>query len=237
MSITPAQRTSIMILWSKVCKDRKWKSGDREFRLAKFSELIGRQLKSTNDVERLDECTKLMAELNCLLGVSVEAGKEASDPSLNRARVIRNQILTEIIPCLEMYRGERLPSDLADILEDKNRWWKLDRPVRGITLMDLDDLPIFRYDKAASKKKFVGSQLKQMQWTLSRWLNTLRNEAGDTIHEMKTKASVPCDCAACKKAEFMREEVTAGETPEEVAADAWFEQEMHKEEAASERPF
>jgi len=200
MNITPSQRTSIMITWAKVCKDRGWKSGDRNFRLAKFGEILGRPLTSTDDIERLDECTKLMAELQCLLGVSVRAGREAVDPALNQARVLRNQILTEIIPCLELYRGEQLAADIAKILEDKNRWWKLDRPARGMTLMDLDARPIFRRDRDTGKQKFCGSQLSQIQWTLSRWLNGLRNAAGDTIHQMKTKAGVECDCAACVQA-------------------------------------
>jgi len=197
MTITESQRTTIMQLWGRVCKDRKWKTSDKTFRLAKFSELLGRKLESTNDVERINECTKLMNELKCLLGISIQAGKEATDPSLNAARVLRNQILTEIIPCLELYRGEKLTADLAGIMEDKNRWWKLDRPVRGMTLMDLDARPIFRTDRATGEQKFCGSQLSQMQWTLARWMNDLRNEAGDTIHQMKMKAGVPCTCAEC----------------------------------------
>ena len=198
MTITDSQRITIMQLWGRVCKDRKWKQSDKDFRLAKFSELVGRELKSTNDVERLEECTKLMNELKCLLGISLQAGKEATDPSLNAARVLRNQILTEIIPCLELYRGEKLAEDLANIMEDKNRWWKLDRPARGMTLMDLDARPIFRTDRATGEQKFMGSQLSQMQWTLSRWMNDLRNAANDTIHDMKIKAGVPCTCAVCR---------------------------------------
>ena len=200
MTITNDQRISIMVLWGKVCKDRGWKASDQAFRLAKFSELLGRQLKSTNDVERLDECTKLMAELKCLLGTSIRAGREATDPTLNQARVLRNQILTQIIPGLELYRGDQLTADLAEIMEDKNRWWKLDRPAKSMTLMDLDARPIFRRDRETGKQKFCGSQLSQMQWTLSRWLNDLRNEAGDTIHDMKVKAKVPCDCVKCVSA-------------------------------------
>jgi len=198
MTITESQRITIMQLWGRVCKDRKWQTSDKTFRLAKFSELLGRKLESTNGVERIKECTKLMNELKCLLGISIQAGKEATDPSLNAARVLRNQILTEIIPCLELYRGEKLTADLAGIMEDKNRWWKLDRPVRGMTLMDLDARPIFRTDRATGEKKFCGSQLSQMQWTLARWMNDLRNEAGDTIHQMKMKAGVPCTCAECQ---------------------------------------
>ena len=197
MTITTSQRITIMQIWGRVCKDRGWKSSDKTLRLAKFSELLGRPLASTNDVERFDECTKLMNELHCLLGTSLRAGKEATDPTLNQARVLRNQILTEIIPCLELYRGEKLVSDIADIMEDKNRWWKVDRPARGMTLMDLDARPITRTDRKTGEVKFMGSQLSQMQWTLARWMNDLRNAAGDTIHQMKIKAGVKCVCALC----------------------------------------
>ena len=78
MTITESQRITIMQLWGRVCKDRKWQTSDKTFRLAKFSELLGRKLESTNGVERIKECTKLMNELKCLLGISIQAGKEAA---------------------------------------------------------------------------------------------------------------------------------------------------------------
>ncbi len=44
------------------------------------------------------------------------------------------------------------------------------------------------------------SQVEQLVMTLSRCLNGadgLRNQAGDTLHDMHTAAGVPCRCSAC----------------------------------------
>ncbi len=184
MTITVSQRISIMMTWSAVCKDRGWKASDKALRLATFSKLVGRPLRSTNDVERIHECTKLMKELKTLLGVDLKAAREADDLSINAARVLRNQILTQLVPCLELYIAD-VAGYMAEIVEDKNRWWKIDRPARGMTLMDLD-----------------AGQLKQMQFTLSARLNAKRKAADETIHEMKIRANVFCACAKCSKARW-----------------------------------
>ena len=187
--------------WPKSCQAMGWTRANgmsaKEID-AKRKEFLRRcGFDSLTQVDRLDGFTKVKNELLVMQGVSLKAASETLDPTLNQARVLRHQILTEIIPCLEVYRGEKLVADLAGILEDKNRWWKLDRPTRGMTLMDLDARPIFRTDTATGKQKYCGSQLSQMQWTLARWLNELRKEAGDSIHEMNLKAIVPCTCAVC----------------------------------------
>lgn len=187
-----------MRLWGRVCKDRDWPQADRAFRLQTFSQIIGRPIASADQIERIDECTKLMKELTTLLGVSVRAALEADNLYINQARVLRHQILTELIPCLELYI-EDVRSYLTAIIEDKNRWWKIDRPARDITLMDLDARPIEKLD-AAGRPRSWPSQLKQLQYTLSARLNDKRNAAGHSIHDMRQKAGVPCHCAKCFKA-------------------------------------
>lgn len=211
MTINTDQRTSIMKLWGQVCKDRKWKQSDRDFRLAKFSEIIGRPLPSADDIERIDECTKLMKELKAMLGVDVDAGIEADNLYINRARVLRNVILTELVPCLELYVAD-VQAYITEIMEDKNRWWKIDRPERGMSLMDLTAEPIRKWDVKTSSMKEFPSQLDQMIYTLSSCLNGsgriyrgkksrlgFRVAAGHSLHQMKTLAGVPCDCADCSK--------------------------------------
>jgi hypothetical protein len=207
--INTAQRTSIMKLWGKVCKDRGWKQSDREFRLAKFGEIIGHPIASADDIERIDECTKLMKELSAMLGVNVKDGIEADNLYINRARVLRNVILTELIPCLELY-VENANAYIAAIIEDKNRWWKIDRPARSMTLMDLTAEPIRKWDVKTKTMKEFPSQLDQMVYTLSSCLNGsgriyrgkksrlgFRVAAGHSLHQMKTLAGVPCDCTEC----------------------------------------
>jgi hypothetical protein len=202
MNLSSAQVQRFWREWGNTCKVMNWTRAAGMTTAQIDSErkelLTGCGFNSLTEVDRTDGFTRVLNELLVLQGTSIQAAKETIDPSLNQARVLRNQILTEIIPCLELYRGENLNADLAKIMADKNRWWKLDRPERGMTLMDLDARPIFRIDKASGQKKYCGSQLSQIQWTLSRWLNELRNQAGDTVHQMKIKSGVPCDCAICR---------------------------------------
>jgi len=180
-TITPAQRIVIIRLWSQVCKDRSWKASDRDLRLAKFSELLGREIPSMDDIERIDECTKLMKSLKAMLGTDLNAARESDDQTINQARVIRSQILDNLIPCLELYI-EDVRAYLTTIIESKNRYRQTDRPTRELTLMDLD-----------------ARQLKHIQYTLAGRLNTLRNKKGETIHQMKTRAMVYCTCSECTK--------------------------------------
>ena len=55
-TITPAQRILIIKLWNQVCKDRSWKSSDRDIRLAKFTEILGREISSMDEIGKMDEC-------------------------------------------------------------------------------------------------------------------------------------------------------------------------------------
>lgn len=209
MNVSRSQVQSIQRIWRGVCKDLGWQASDRNFRLAKFTEILGRPVDSLTNVERINECTKLMKELTAMLGVSVQSAREADDLTLNRARILRNKILTELVPCLELYVAD-VKGYLTEIIEDKNRWWKIDRPERNMTLMDLDARPVIHRDRKTGELREFPSQLDQLVFTLSACLNGsgkmragnrsrlgFRVAAGHTLHEMKTLAGVPCDCASC----------------------------------------
>jgi len=195
-TINQKQRITIMKTYTQVCKERGWKSSDRAFRMAKFSEIIGREIASSDEIGRIDECTKLMKELKAMLGVDLQAAREADDLTINRARVLRNQIAGELVPCLELYEAD-VPAYMTEIMADKNRWWKIDRPVCEITIMDLDAKPVHRWNPKKKEMQDFPSQLEQLQYTLQARLNTKRNEAGETIHEMKKRACIPCHCSRC----------------------------------------
>lgn len=201
MKLSPPQVQRFWREWAKSCKTMNWTraaglSADEID--AKRKELLQRcSFDSLTKVDRVDGFTKVLNELLVLQGVSLQAGMEAEDPTINRARTLRHHILTELVPCLELYVAD-VRGYLASIMEDKNRWWKIDRPAREMTLMDLDAKPVYRTDKNTGELKEWPSQLEQMRYTLTSRLNTLRGAAGDTIHEMKTKAGLPCACAACR---------------------------------------
>ena len=151
---------------------------------------------SLTKVDRVDGFTKVLKELLVLQGTDLNAAIESEDLTINKARTIRNFIVSDLVPCLELYIAD-VRSYLTSIMEDKNRWWKIDRPACDITLMDLDAKPVHRFDVKTKSMKDFPSQLEQLKWTLAARLNTLRNESGDTIHTMRTRAGLGCSCAAC----------------------------------------
>lgn len=162
--------------------------------------LAGCGFDSLTHVDRVDGFTKLLKELQVLQGVDLSAAREADDPSINAGRVLRHQILTELVPCLELY-GTDVKAYITSIIEDKNRWWKIDRPTRDITIMDLDAKPVRKWSVKNKQMEEFSSPLKQLRDTLSARLNVKRNAAGDTIHDMKIKAGVACHCALiCSRA-------------------------------------
>lgn len=153
---------------------------------------------SLTEVDRTDGFTKVKNGLLVLIGASIQAGMEVGDPTLNKARNYRHVIMNELTPCLALY-VEDVPGYITAIMEDKNRWWQIDRPACDITLEDLDAKPIFRQVKGRSEPKEFPSKLEQLVMTLAARLNVLRNKAGHDIHTMKITAGVPCGCKRCSK--------------------------------------
>ena len=83
--LTARQRNGQPGLWHGACRSQHWNPSDREFRLAKLSEIVGRKIASTDDIERVDEFTKVKNELLILQGVSLQAGIEGSDTTVNKS--------------------------------------------------------------------------------------------------------------------------------------------------------
>ena len=193
MLLTAPQLSLFWREWAKTCHAMNW---TREAGLttaaidAKRREIIAQcGFDSLTKVTVKEGFDRLLNELRCLQGVSLEAAMQATDPALQQAERIRHQILTEYVPCLELYIAD-VREYMTSIMEDKNRWWKIDRPIRDITLMDLTATPI-----QLRNGRVMPSQLEQLRFTLQRCLNLKRNAAGHTIHQMKIAAGVPCDCA------------------------------------------
>ena len=185
MKITKAQRWKILELWGRVCADRGWKVSDRALRLSTIGGILGRELLTLDDIGRLDECTKVMAELGCMVGDDLRAGLEASDPGLNRKRNWRHLIVYDVMPCLALYE-DRPEVYLRTVLESKSRYRKTDRPESPARLDDFDERTV-----------------QMVFWTLNARLNTKRKAAGHSGHDMRTQAGVPCSCAACRNAQVV----------------------------------
>lgn len=204
LKITVAQRWKILQLWTQVCKDRRqaaggegWKSSDRALRLKTIGGILGRELTTLDQVGRVDECTKVMHSLNAMLGTSVQSGREAEDQTINKARTYRNVIRRRILPCLALYVDDA-NAFMQTVMEEKNRWWQVDRPAVGMTLDDLDAKPIVRTLNGEVKES--ASTLEQLLMTLNARLHAKRKAARHTIHEMNQLAGLKCKpgCAMCR---------------------------------------
>lgn len=201
MKLSTAQVQRFWREWPKSCKAMGWTKANgmsADEIDAKRKEFLARcGFKSLTEVDRVDGFTKVLKELQVLQGTDLKAGIESEDLTINQARTIRHFILTDQVPCLELYIAD-VRAYMTSIMEDKNRWWKIDRPVRDITLMDLDAKPVYRQDKKTGELKTWPSQLEQMKWTLAARINTLRKDAGDSVHDMRLRAGLTCTCAICQ---------------------------------------
>lgn len=195
MLLSKPQVDTFWSLWARVCRDRKWNDkATSESERRAFLARCG--FSSLTKVDRVDGFTKVKNELLVMIGLSVQAGMEASDPLLNKARNFRHVIRTEILPCLALYE-DNAEVYLTSVLADKSRWWKLDRPDRAPTLEDFDARPMFSERNGEPHES--PSQLEQLLMTLNARLHEKRKAARHTLHDMKTLAGVRCTCSACCK--------------------------------------
>ncbi len=223
MKLSTAQVQRFWREWPKSCKAMGWTrdAGMSAAEIdAKRKEFLARcGFDSLTKVDRVDGFTKVLNELLVMQGVSIQAGIESEDQTINQARTIRHFILTDQVPCLELYLAD-VRAYMTSIMEDKKRWWKIDRPACEITLLDLDAKPVFRTDRVTGGVKEFPSQLEQLKWTLAARLNTLRKASTDSVHDMRIRAGVPCACAMCRGksvavvlAEVLAEETEKAECP------------------------
>lgn len=208
MNLSKDQVNKFWSLWAQACRKQGWMreagmaAGEID---AKRKELIARcGFNSLTKVDRMDGFTKVKNELLILISdnTNLKAAAESENPLLNQARVFKFKIMNELLPCLALYVAD-VPAYITSIMEDKNRWWKIERPACDITLEDLDAKPIMRRVKNNSglwEPKEFPSTLEQLMMTLNARIHAKRRAAGHTIHEMKLGAGLECNCAACSRA-------------------------------------
>lgn len=176
MKLSTGQLQRFWREWPKSCKVMGWTKANGlspdQINEKRKEFLASCGFSSLTQVDRTAGFTKVLNELIVLQGTSLKAAHEAIDPALNEARVLRNQIAAELVPCLEVYVEYSLGYINAIL---KNRF-------RGLALEDLN-----------------AAQLKAFRDTLNARVHALRNKSKHTIHEMKTLASVPCHCSECAR--------------------------------------
>ena len=190
--MTTPQITLFWREWAKTCRAMNWTkaAGLTPVQIDTHRrELLARLgFDSLTKVDHTKGFDRVLNELRVLQGVSVDAGMKAADDTIQDAERLRHVILTELVPCLELYVAD-VRAFIGQIILDKNRWWKLGGG-REITIMDLDNHPVKLRDG-----RVIPGQLEQLRMTLNARLNDKRREAGDSMHDMKIRAGVPCDCA------------------------------------------
>ena len=201
MKLSPAQVKEFWRLWPQACRANAWTKdagltpSEIESRRKEFLAACG--FDSLTLVDRTDGFTRVLNGLKVLIGTSIQAGMELDDRTLNKARNFKHVIMNELLPCLALYE-EDVAGYITSVMEDKNRWWKIDRPARDISLEDLDAKPIYRVKNKVLTE--FPSTLEQLMMTINARLHSKRKSAGDTIHDMKVAAKVECDCSKCGKA-------------------------------------
>jgi len=220
--MTTKQRIALQAdWWPAACRSQGWNEKDRDLRLRvcmwavsldkpsqlelldaiKSDRTPARWLESTNDLDDKADIDRVKACLG-MLADDLKKTEEVGQPQIGRARRLRD-VIRDQIKCIGVY----LPHPRAFVAEIINDKFNRARRVETLTVRDLTDDPIILRDG-----REIPSQLDQLVMTLGACLNGsgkmrgtkrsrlgFRVAAGDTLHEMKMKAGVRCDCAECLK--------------------------------------
>lgn len=153
----------------------------RAFRLERLSEIVGRPLKSSNELGKVDEFTQVKNRL-LLLADNLRGAAEDGDAVPNALRT-RRWVALRDIQCLRLYVEDGYVRELL-----KQRF------ARGGTCPSVfDELPLA---EIVAEFKEMGV-LTQLNYTLAARLQTHRKAACESLHELRTRAEVQCDCKAC----------------------------------------
>jgi hypothetical protein len=203
--ISQKQRIHLMAdCWKPACKAQGWKVSDRDFRLAKFSEILERPLATSDDIEPIKEFGILKHEL-LRLADNLKGAMESGHPELDERRRLLD-VIADLFKCARVY--DPADSYLKHVLMPRFKivdGWR--------ALEDLSPEPTLRKNWKTGKMEEGPSELMQCVFTISRCVNKLRNDADDTGHEMCVKARVRCRCADCVR--FGQPHLSAGARPQE----------------------
>lgn len=178
--MTPAQTKLYWREWAAV--RRIDPAADRH---ALHRQALGREVSSKALTNR-----QLDAVLGVFRSVSRPADVGAQLRQEDQERTRHLFAIEQLLRCVALYRDA--DAYLARVIKEK---------FRGATSLDaLGDKPRIRCRPGSTDLQEGDSDLQMLRFTLAARLNVLRDEAGDSIHGMKAKAGVRCDCSVCMKA-------------------------------------
>ena len=123
--MTKAQRYTLLIdspkrrhvsLWTKACQAQGWNKNDREFRIQKLSEAVGRPIESTTELNNTNDIDRVFAFLRACVD-NLEAARELDNPEMGESRRLRFK-LEEVKSELRAF-VENVPAYVAEIIKDK----------------------------------------------------------------------------------------------------------------------
>lgn len=191
--MTQKQRFTLLIdspkykhvsLWTRACTVNNWPRNDREFRLQKLSEAVGRQITTTSALNQTDDIDRVFAFLRAAAD-DLTAARELDAPEMGRARRLVNKIseaASELaaFPLAEPMGAEgvrRLVRSLCADIANKGKSLR----VEIVDVEDLSAKPI-EFTRAGKLRK-IPSQLDQLLITLNRMLSKHKKEAAlNLIH-------------------------------------------------------
>jgi hypothetical protein len=181
--LTTAQRARLFgDWWPQICKRRGIDHQDREARLDFFAEAgIGR--KSVTEMDYKTDFDKLKARCMAILHDS-SIGRQIRQMRQPRLRI--EDRIEEHFRCLALYMGD-VETYVATICLERFHTpdWH-----------DLSELQV----PHRNNPKVKSSPLEQFLWTINGRLNGKRGfraRAGDSVHDMRTKAGLECGCSEC----------------------------------------
>lgn len=203
MNLAPAQVKTFWRLWPQACRANGW-TKERGMTAAQIDAkrkevLLECGFDSLTRVDRTDGFTKVKNKLLILIGVDLKAAGEDQDTTENTARTHRHVVEMEIIPCLALYE-EDVNGYVATVIAGLMRYYKTDRPASPPTLDDLDTRPRIGTVRTGPRKGQTyqtASQMEQAMMTLNARRHEKRKTAGDSIHDMKLRAGLECNCRQC----------------------------------------
>ncbi len=191
--MTADQQRLYFALWNKACIHQGWDKLTSKEREEKRREIMAEVFdgpKSAKDVNRHAEFDAIKAKF-LQLSDSVQGTRETDHPDIGEKR----RLLKVVAYQKRLIRVYREPEAyVTKILKDGPKIFK------GIsTIEDLSAFSPQVKNELTGKIEKKPSQLMKLVFTLTARVNSLRNEAGHTIHDMKMVARVKCDCAQCLK--------------------------------------
>jgi hypothetical protein len=202
-------------LWPAACAARGWDVKDRDWQMQMLSEIIGRRIESSTEIEKLDEFTQVKAQLEAWAnGTNL---KRVVRTLNNPRRVLETKIMIEQVKLLSVVMtAARRASDVQADIESAQTYVAtlMARRFRTQDISQISDRP----DPTRTDEK---SDLELLRDTLDARIGALRNErvaataglsveayerltiagqrrisfeSGWNWHDVKTAAGVECDC-------------------------------------------